>query len=214
MESLGRAILLWVFVGSVLGCSIVPVKPTLIRTPLPDKELAMKIQSYDSCPNPALPKDSSDPREWKYGCFCGQEHPPFKNEPKEEYYKIRPKDDIDEVCRDHDLCWLKYGIGDAQCTDEFNERIKYLNDSFTNLDKGQCRNITTDVVLGFLTPFVKNKHKTDKAKEYGSLFAKIVTLPVSIFGIGVHKGAESIKGHPERFEECNIESQKIKLEQE
>ena len=126
----------------------------------------------NSCDTPAVASDDLNAK-FRYGCFCGEhypriEHPSKKNyrdlnrtqrqELIEEYQKIDAYDDIDEVCKEHDICYLAYGREAKVCNDRIYNQLKTLEKKFdkasdNNLINKQCINLAFDISSVFNTIF-------------------------------------------------------------
>lgn len=112
--------------------------------PAPTKTMQENIKNAQPCPNPA-PATENISGEFKYGCFCGKNYPIIAdNEPKaykkldkqerlemiEEYYKVKPYDDIDAVCQQHDICYFYKGKNAKSCNEAIHHELRSLVDAF------------------------------------------------------------------------------------
>ena len=183
------------------GCS--SVEPKLVRTPVPTSEQIIAIESSESCKHPALPTDSKSLKEWRYGCFCGKGYPNYQS--VEEYYSVKPKDSIDEICRDHDICWMKHGELDGDCNGELVERAFYLDDYFTSNDMDDCSNVTGDISGAFVSIFVDDKFVDKPGADFGAKVGKAATTPLMGVGFVLRMFLVAVNGYPERHQKCNVE---------
>jgi len=115
---------------------------------------------------PATP-EVGNTRNWLYGFFCGANWPPVvegqnnelskmgytviqysqnKQEMLEQYRKITPKDDIDNLCREHDMCWIKRGDGHFECNELFLERIEKLRFDW---EDDKCEQVKSAITTAF-----------------------------------------------------------------
>jgi len=126
----------------------------------------------NSCDNPAVASDNLN-SQFHYGCFCGKNYPkiehPSKKSYKElnitqrqelikEYIKIDAYDDIDEVCKEHDICYIHYGREAKVCNDKIYTQLNSLEKQFdkaneSNIRNEQCKNLAFDIGSVFHTIF-------------------------------------------------------------
>lgn len=101
----------------------------------------------------------SDGFSWRYGNFCGQDHPPTSGTQQEQLAQLRaiePWDDIDRACQAHDICyvenrvsmvpfwefaWRREKIG--YCDGLLEERMAAL--SFEESAPPQCKAIQLEI---------------------------------------------------------------------
>ena len=114
----------FVFVIAIL-IGVTGCYTTQKKTIIPNIGQAELLRHAKPCNPAAQPTGLKYYTEWKYGCFCGEGHPGYKK--IEEYYSVKPKDDIDIACREHDVCWVLNGENDGHC-------CMSSNDSGTNLE--------------------------------------------------------------------------------
>ena len=132
-----------------------------------------------------------------------ENYPGFKD--ANEYFTIKPKDHIDAVCRDHDICWIKYGDHDGKCNEELFDRVFYLDQMFSRNNMHECANVAGDIGGGFLTIFVVDKYPDSPGSGAGAKVGKVVTEPVLyLVGYPMHKLLISIYGYPDRNQKCNL----------
>lgn len=131
---------------------------------------------------------------FRYGCFCGSGHPniptadggPAHLLPDStrtvhlaKLYAIRPVDDVDLACRDHDVCWSIRGSGDGACNDEFRKRLRFIRAAITKAPSSsdtkslawRCRILTGDMRTAFLTIFPKEQFDS-RAASVGSFIGR------------------------------------------
>ena len=124
------------------------------------------------CDTPAVASDDLN-KKFRYGCFCGKNYPHIEHLSKknyrdlnrtqrqeliEMYQKIDAYDDIDEVCKEHDICYLSYGREAKVCNDRIYNQLKSLEKQFDkasnkNLINKQCGNLAFDIASVFNTIF-------------------------------------------------------------
>lgn len=144
--------------------------------------------------------------EWKYKTFCGQGHPdpedPKTKRPpglteKAWLDSIDPFDDIDEMCKRHDLCWL---------ANEKNEKEKekcddWLQSEATNFTgNARCMNVAGDIDH-WLTLWRRRgvNGLLDSPIPAARLATGVIYLN-PIYWVGV--GAIKMAGYPPEDEKC------------
>ena len=139
-------------------------------------------ENSEVCPSPQ-PVPTKFNREIKYGCFCGENYPGFSN--IDMYYLVKPYDSIDEVCRDHDVCWTLKGKGDGDCNDEFYNRLDYLSKRFDKHPDVQgwldidnkyyrCSNLTLKMKAIFLSSIIPYEY-AEPGKTTGSSIGRFIS---------------------------------------
>jgi len=139
--------------------------------PKPTKTMLENITNAKVCatPNVAEEKISED---FKYGCFCGKYHPNIEGNRSgiyreidkkerlkviEAYYKVKPYDDIDAICQQHDICYFYQGKNAKVCNDAIYDELHLLVDKFKKNKKKtqhrQCRYLAHDMASVFRTIF-------------------------------------------------------------
>ena len=126
-----------------------------------------------TCENPAVAKDNLN-KNFRYGCFCGKEYPNIEHSSKKEYrelnrtqreevileyQKIDVYDDIDSICKEHDICYLYYGKEAKVCNDKAYNSFSTIEKKFSKLSKidksnKQCKNLAYDIGSIFHTIFL------------------------------------------------------------
>ncbi len=115
-----------------LGYGVEPIlRPDI--TPILRRALETSVE----CRHPEVAKlNPKDLADFRYGCFCGQNYPDInrnQNETNEEliarYYEIKPIDDVDRACRDHDVCWIMNGEGNADCDHELIHQLTKVKEN-------------------------------------------------------------------------------------
>jgi len=192
----------------VMGCSV-PIKPDPIRLPLsiaPQNEYA----GSQATRSPAIPKVGGEPKEWKYGYYCGENYPPAPAKPMSRealvatYYQTEPYDDIDKACRDHDVCWIYFGDSDGQCNEQLYENIYYINKAFMYWDGSpRCQSVTGDITAAFISIFVPDRYQ-NKAIEAGQKAGKITSLLLLLPGAFIQMSLNHVNGYPSEGEKCNV----------
>jgi len=112
--------------------------------------------------------------EFRYGCFCGKnypniQHPSKKNyknlnkrerdELVQEYQRLDSYDDIDQVCKEHDICYIMQSKEAKVCNDQAYVKFTAISKQFSNsndqnLSKEACRNLSYDMASIFHTIFL------------------------------------------------------------
>jgi len=169
--------------------------------------------------------------DWKYGYFCGKNHPsspkPYQN----------PKDEIDAACKEHDKCWERQGENNGPCNDVFLTTIKKLNNSFMiesnieyhnfmntisisdfmspNVTKEtkiaadraghlhRCVNVTHHIMTAFTTVFVPSMYRNQEQSENDFTFKSLFTATM-IIPITVFESLDMVtdKNFPSDNETC------------
>ena len=124
------------------------------------------------CKNPAVASDNLNSK-FRYGCFCGKNYPSIKHPSKKsykelnttqrkeliaEYQKIDAYDDIDKVCKEHDICYIIHGREANVCNDRIYSQLKTIEKIFdkandNNVTNEQCKNLAFDIGSVFHTIF-------------------------------------------------------------
>lgn len=138
-----RVILTLLLVFTLCACaqSGSPANPPL---PLDSPELLLAKRKAVPCENPA-PAQPIFHAGFKYGCFCGANHPVNSDASTERslegsqanrkwmierYFSVKPFDDIDALCQAHDVCWTRYGYPNLRCNEELSSSLKTLESLF------------------------------------------------------------------------------------
>lgn len=126
----------------------------------------------DSCPHPAVASDNIN-KKFRYGCFCGKNYPNIEHPSKKSYrelnktqrkeliatyQKIDSYDDIDEVCKEHDICYIIHGKEAKVCNDKLYNQLTIIQNKFDaksddNITNKQCKNLAYDIASIFYTIF-------------------------------------------------------------
>jgi hypothetical protein len=122
-----RAVAIAILISAATGCA---------AALYPDfsEDLRAVEMRAESCEKPADP-DIREGSHFRYGCFCGGGFPEGLTAPDTatlitKYYSIRPHDDIDAACRDHDVCWILRGSGFVACNGVLARRTWQLKTDF------------------------------------------------------------------------------------
>jgi len=225
LRSLANSIIVIMFFINA-ACALTPPKLDPDLRPLLTPKLNQALSSAVECANPAAAHLNLSSR-FKYGCFCGSNHPKIESPERKpltslssderemiiaKYLAIKPIDDIDTICRDHDICWILRGEGDGRCNDEFRSRLDYLGEAMDmkrkdlNLDINsyvfKCRCLASDISTSFLTIFVA-EHYENGGETVGSRIASgigmVTFLPlIAVFNLP----SWAFSGYPEPNERC------------
>ncbi len=194
--------------------------------PSPTKEMRLNIKNAKVCKNPAIAKENFD-SDFKYGCFCGKNYPKITHPSKKSYkrlnrrereelislyYKIKPYDDIDKLCMEHDICYIYEGREDQVCNDALYDGLRDLEREFEKKRDSKkarrCKRLTSDISSVFGTIFGAGDNISPF--KFG-LFA-MITTPMTIATKSIQQSSRMIDGEPTyplANEKCNIED-KIK----
>lgn len=131
--------------------------------------------------------------KFKYGCFCGANHPIPESlgkelEPHEQVEKlleIRPLDEIDAACQMHDICWALNGK-EVWCDDAFSNQLEvYLQEikpliGFWEVEteEWRCSNLARDIKMAGRSTFPS----FSKDRLWGTTMVgfKVVTAPLAL----------------------------------
>ena len=125
------------------------------------------------CEYPAVASDDLS-KKFRYGCFCGKDYPKIEHSSKKSYkdlnktarqelilkYKgIDAYDDIDKICKEHDLCYIRYAKEARVCNDKAYNNFNWIEKEFSdtsenNLSDEQCKNLAYDMGSLFHTIFL------------------------------------------------------------
>jgi len=139
------------------------------------------------CSNPAVASDNIT-QTFHYGCFCGKKFPNIKHssnknykelnqqqtkELKKQYQKLDAFDDIDQICKEHDLCYIQEKKEAGVCNDKIYQQLYHLENKFkqstNNILNQQCQNLAYDIASVFHTIFAPADDE-DGFIDYGMLF--------------------------------------------
>jgi len=96
------------------------------------------------CENPAVASDDLT-KKFRYGCFCGKSYPNIQHLSKKSYrdlnrtqrqeliaqYKeLDAYDDIDKICKEHDICYVRYGKEAKVCNDRAYKHFNQIEEQF------------------------------------------------------------------------------------
>jgi hypothetical protein len=125
------------------------------------------------CQNPAVASDKLG-KKFRYGCFCGKNYPHIEHASKKsfrdlngtarqelilQYKKIDAYDDIDAICKKHDICYIYYGKKAKICNDKAYDRFDIIKKKFDKASENkssnkQCKNLAYDMGSVFHTIFL------------------------------------------------------------
>ena len=179
----------------------------------------------NSCDTPAVASDDLNAK-FRYGCFCGEnyptiEHPSKKNykdltrtqrqELIEEYQKIDAYDDIDEVCKEHDICYIAHGRKANVCNDKIYTQLNTIEEQFykasdDNVTNEQCKNLAFDIGSVFHTIFSPSDDE-NTVFDFGML---MVNGAITASNKVVQESADTISDNAPRYpaldEKCFLEA--------
>lgn len=186
------------------------------------KEMKEAQAHAKPCASPAVAQEKFGDG-FRYGCFCGKgfpaiEHPSKKHYTKlnrteaealiTQYYEVEPYDSIDEVCMQHDICYIYRGGPDESCNDAIYDELRNVEDAFFQVryekkehkKEDQCRALASDIGSVFKTVFVESSDNS----LFGFGF-KMMTTPITVASKGVQKtarGMNSDSTYPLKGEKC------------
>jgi len=167
-----------------------------------------------SCENPAVASDDLNTK-FRYGCFCGENYPniehPSKKTYKElnsterqeliaEYKKIDAYDDIDEVCKEHDICYISHGREAKVCNDTIYNQLNTIEEQFDkasdiNVTNEQCKNLAFDIGSVFHTIFSPSDDE-DTMFDFGML---MVNGAITASNKVLQESADTISNNASRY---------------
>jgi hypothetical protein len=155
--------------------------------PAPTKKMIEIQKQAKACSQPITANEKVS-KNFKYGCFCGKNYPKTYNttsqdfrklsqkqrkEIIESYFSLEPYDDIDAVCKQHDLCYLYQGKKAKICNNAIYDELHLLVDKFKTAENTpknkQCKNLSSDIASVFKTIFAPADDE-DNLFEIGMLF--------------------------------------------
>jgi len=188
-------------------------------TPPLTKEITQIINNAHVCTFP-LKASHKLTDNFKYGCFCGKEYPKLdsnktddfkkltQNERQDEIlklYSIKPFDDIDKSCQQHDICYLYYGKKAKVCNDAIYDDLSELADLFKinqTLKDEQCSNLSTDMASVFKTFFAMADDE-DSIFDFGMLMVNTGIIAGSkVMQESVDIMTKSEERYPRRGQQC------------
>ncbi len=192
------------------------------------KEMRLNRDRAEVCKNPAVAKENFD-SDFRYGCFCGKNYPKITHPSKKSYrklnrrereelislyYKIKPYDNIDELCMKHDICYIYEGREDQICNDALYDGLRDLERKFEkqrytkNFKKARkCQRLVSDISSVFGTIFGAGDNISPF--KFG-LFA-MITTPMTIASKTIQQSSRMIDDEPTyplANEKCNIDNKK------
>ena len=166
------------------------------------RELLVKaLSEARECSNPVAAKLNLGPG-FRYGCFCGANYPNInhpsgkdyktlslmeREELVEAYYKIKPIDDIDKACRDHDVCYIRRGREDEKCNITLREDLLKIIKSMKQMNllapdvgslEWRCSNLAADMNTAFLTIFSPGKTGSESLDLAVTGMKTLTTVPL------------------------------------
>lgn len=183
----------------------------------------MQSNEYNAtlCINPAEAEDRFD-ASFRYGCFCGKNYPNIQHPSQKpyylldysqrdeliaQYYSIKPYDDIDEACMQHDICYIYQGRATEACNDAFYHKLQTLATHFNSRQKEspqarECQALALDIASVFRTVFGVGD---DASKIRWGMFA--MTTPFTIANKAMQKSSRKFSdgaGYPKKGAKCLV----------
>ena len=186
----------------------------------PKQEILKKVVKNKSCTSPKMANEDLS-ENFKYGCFCGKDYPradnnrtqDFRKMNKEErtkviesYLPIEPYDDIDAICKQHDICYLIHGRVVRDCNEAIYDDLHALADKFKAnkelSNNKQCRHLAKDIASVFRTVFTIADDE-DSFFDYGRLmFNTSITLANKTMEESLDTIIKQRKRYPDDYEKC------------
>ena len=171
-----------------------------------------------SCQEPAVASDDLN-KKFRYGCFCGENYPNIKHASKKSYrdlnqterkelidvyQKIDAYDDIDEVCKEHDICYITHGREAGVCNDTIYNKLSSIEKKFDrasdeNISNEQCKNLAYDIASVFHTIFSPSDDE-DTVFDFGML---MVNGAVTVGNKVLQESADTISDNAPRYPSKN-----------
>ncbi|CAA6807220.1 MAG: Unknown protein [uncultured Sulfurovum sp.] len=181
--------------------------------PSPSKKMLENQLKAQTCTSPVMASETIS-EDFKYGCFCGKNYPitdnnktkDFRKLKKNEriklietFYSIKPYDDIDKICMQHDICYLYKGKKSKACNRAIYSELKSLSKEFkvhNELKKNrQCKYLSNDIASVFRTIFASSDDKMNML-EFGSL---MFNTSITIAQKTVEKSFETVTQQDQRY---------------
>lgn len=190
--------------------------------------LKSSLSSAVECKSPVTAKVRLNPSSFRYGCFCGVGYPivshpsgKSKNELtlKErdeliaEYYKIKPVDDIDKACQNHDVCLIYKGRYDQDCNDTLLQELDLITDAmdtrrgYLNTDslEWRCEILSNDMSAFFHTIFTQGQSDS-LGRQFGEVLARLINTPILLTVVGITRPLIwANKPYPLKGEKCIVQ---------
>ena len=194
--------------------------------PAPSKKMLENQVSAQNCSFPMVANEDIS-KSFKYGCFCGKNYPKIYNTTTqdvrnldkkqrvdiiESYFSVKPYDEIDAVCKQHDLCYLYQGRKAKICNDTIYDELHILIDQFKDdnqtIENKQCQNLSDDIASVFKTIFASSDDK-ENIFEFGMLmFNTSLTIASKTLEESIDTVIEQGKRYPEKGTKCNTNKEK------
>ena len=186
--------------------------------PEPTKAMLLSEANATVCSSPSFPTTKFT-KTFAYGCFCGQNYPALEHPSKKhytdmnqtqreelivQYYAVKPYDDIDAVCLQHDICYLYKGEEAQVCNDSIYSSLRDLEKTFKsnyrdnkrNKKQRRCKNLSSDMASVFKTIFTVTEN-TSLARKGAFTINTPITLISKLF---------RNSSYPKENEICNEKS--------
>ena len=181
--------------------------------PKPTKTMLENQKNAHLCPHPIEAKEEIS-EEFKYGCFCGKDYPKVdKNDKKdfrdlnetvrleriEKLFKIKPYDDLDTVCMQHDICYLYQGKEAKVCNRAIYDDLSSISDTFeeknATLENEQCMNLADDMASVFQTFFTL----ADDEDSLFDLGISMMTTGITVTNKFIQESVDTINDQGDRY---------------
>ena len=238
MFRLKKRAVYFLIIVSITGCTsqTISTDPGSKLDPFLLAQIKDAINNSQKCGAPVAGRVNLSP-SFRYGCFCGREWPkptrlekekkfdsmslPEKAEVLKYYFKIRPIDDIDLACRDHDVCYLINGDYNADCNKALMNQMKFIHDvmdgisqsnsqrnniPLTKTKEWRCKILAHDIYGVYLTIFATN-NTDDPVNDYSLDVVRGAFTPVVVAAAAAFRSSIwSSDPYPHEDERCILPS--------
>ncbi len=105
---------------------------------------------------------------YRYGNFCGPGHPVSEADPANipALVALEPVDDIDRLCKLHDLCYARFGADNSHCDKAFPIRSHFQGE--TRLS-AQCSTQLAEITTAVVNLKVRKSNRVDQVSRQAEL---------------------------------------------
>lgn len=183
--------------------------------PTPTAKMLENQSNAKVCESPMLANNEITD-QFKYGCFCGKDYPKVDKESNrnfkdltraerlkhvESLFLIKPYDEIDAICQQHDICYLYQGKKAKVCNDAIYDELHVLGHEFrdanNSLKNQQCYHLSSDIASVFRTIFASADDE-DTIFDAGMLF---FNTSITIANKTFQEAIDTLINHDERYPE-------------
>ncbi|CAA6823617.1 MAG: Unknown protein [uncultured Sulfurovum sp.] len=192
--------------------------------PKPTKTMLENQLNAKDCASPITASETIS-EDFKYGCFCGKDYPILDNNESEDfrklskekrekiiesYFLIKPYDDIDALCMQHDICYLYQGKKAKVCNRAIYDELRSVKNKFKTDQKStknkECKHLANDISSIFKTIFASADDE-DSIFELGALFFNTsLTISQKIMEESIDTVVTQDARYPDKGEKCLLPS--------